>query len=106
MNTKALAVTEVNPVANVYFDGKCISHNIVTTNNERKSVGVILPGQLNFKTGAAEIMECVGGSCRYRLQGSEQWLTCSEGQSFAIAENASFDIDVSATPFHYLCHYA
>ena len=42
----------VFPNANVYFDGKCISHTIETSDGTRKSVGVILPSTLNFSTAA------------------------------------------------------
>jgi uncharacterized protein YaiE (UPF0345 family) len=33
----------------------------------KKSVGVMLPATLTFNTGAPEIMECVAGSCEYKL---------------------------------------
>ncbi|MBV8680451.1 MAG: DUF1255 family protein, partial [Aquitalea sp.] len=33
----------VSKRANVYFDGKCVSHNIVLADGSKKSVGVILP---------------------------------------------------------------
>jgi hypothetical protein len=29
--------------ANVYFDGKCVSHTVILADGVRKSVGVILP---------------------------------------------------------------
>ena len=63
----------VNPQANVYFDGKCISHSITLADGSKKTVGVILPATLVFNTGDPEVMECVGGSCEYRLPGSEVW---------------------------------
>ena len=43
--------------ANVYFDGKCVSHTVILADGTRKSVGVILPSTLTFNTGAPEIME-------------------------------------------------
>ena len=48
--------------ANVYFDGKCISHGVTFADGSKKSVGVILPSTLTFNTGAPEIMECTGGA--------------------------------------------
>ena len=89
--------------ANVYFDGKCVSHTIQLADGTKKSVGVILPATLTFNTGAPEIMECVAGSCRYKLAGGE-WQTSREGESFAIPGNSSFDIEV-AEPYHYVCHF-
>jgi uncharacterized protein YaiE (UPF0345 family) len=47
----------VHSKANVYFDGRCVSHACVLVDGERKSAGVVLgPRELNFTTGAAEIM--------------------------------------------------
>jgi len=90
--------------ANVYFDGKCISHSITLADGTRKSVGVILPSTLTFNTSAPEIMECVAGSCAYRLKGSEDWVRCGPGETFSVPANSSFDIRVSE-PYHYICHF-
>ena len=53
--------------ANVYFDGKCVSHTVHFADGTKKSVGVILPATLVFNTGVPEIMETVAGACRYRI---------------------------------------
>jgi uncharacterized protein YaiE (UPF0345 family) len=89
--------------ANVYFDGKCVSHGFTLADGTRKSVGVVLPAELTFNTAAAEIMECVGGSCEYRLKGSDEWRSAKEGDSFQIPANSSFDIRVREA-YHYICH--
>lgn len=91
--------------ANVYFDGKCVSHTITLADGTRKSVGVILPATLTFNTGAPEIMEGVAGSCRVRLKGETEWKTWGVGQSFNVPGNSSFDIEVSGEPYHYVCHF-
>lgn len=90
--------------ANVYFDGKCVSHNIVLADGTKKSVGVILPSTLTFNTGAPEIMETVAGSCKVRLKGESEWKRYGEGQSFNVPANSSFDIEV-AESYHYVCHF-
>lgn len=90
--------------ANVYFDGKCVSHSIVLADGTKKSVGVILPSKLTFNTGAAEIMETVAGSCRVLLKGESEWQSFGEGQRFNVPANSSFEIEVSA-PYHYVCHF-
>jgi len=90
--------------ANVYFDGKCVSHTVQFADGTKKSVGVILPASLTFNTGAPEIMECVAGACRYRLKG-EDWKASSVGESFRIPGNSSFDIEVTGEPYHYVCHF-
>ena len=92
--------------ANVYFDGKCVSHSLVLADGTKKSVGVILPATLTFNTGAPEIMETVAGSCRVRLKGETEWTNYGEGQSFSVPGNSSFDIEVSGEAYHYVCHFA
>jgi uncharacterized protein YaiE (UPF0345 family) len=96
----------VTKQANVYFDGKCVSHSIQLADGTKKSVGVILPATLTFSTGAAEIMEGVGGSCRVKLKGESEWKTYSAGESFNVPGNSSFDIEVTGEAYHYVCHYA
>ena len=94
----------VTTKANVYFDGKCVSHNITLADGTKKSVGVVLPATLTFNTGAPEIMECVAGSCEYRLKGSDSWIACATGDKFSVPGNSSFDIRVSDS-YHYICHF-
>ncbi len=89
--------------ANVYFDGKCVSHTVEFADGVKKSVGVILPATLTFNTGVPEIMETVAGSCRYKIKG-EGWKTSQPGQSFKVPGNSSFDIEVT-DPYHYICHF-
>ena len=91
--------------ANVYFDGKCVSHSITLEDGSKKSLGVILPATLTFNTAAPEIMESVAGSCRVRLAGDSEWNTYSAGASFSVPGNSSFDIEVSGEPYHYVCHF-
>ena len=91
--------------ANVYFDGKCVSHTVVLADGVRKTVGVILPSSLTFNTGGPEVMEGVGGSCRVRLKGEAEWKTFSAGESFNVPGNSSFEIACDE-PYHYVCHFA
>jgi hypothetical protein len=90
--------------ANVYFDGKCVSHTVHFADGSKKSVGVIMPATLTFNTGVPEIMETVAGSCRFRLKGGD-WQSCGEGQKFDVPGTSSFDIEVTGEPYHYVCHF-
>jgi len=94
----------VFPTANVYFDGRCVSHTIETVDGVRKSVGVILPGTLTFATAAPERIEIVAGRCQVKPAGTDEWLTVGQGQEFSIAGDSSFDIQVEDT-LHYVCHF-
>ena len=104
MTTTQFDGVTVNTQASVYFDGKCVSHGIACADGTKKSVGVVLPAALTFKTGAPEIMECVAGGCEYRLAGSEAWQKSGPGEKFSIPGNSSFDIRVTE-PYHYICHF-
>jgi uncharacterized protein YaiE (UPF0345 family) len=104
MTTDTLSGVSVTTRANVYFDGKCVSHGVTLADGTKKSVGVILPAQLTFNTGAAETMECVAGSCEYKLAGTEQWVRSGAGERFSVPANSSFDIRV-AQAYHYICHF-
>lgn len=90
--------------ANVYFDGKCVSHSITLADGTKKSVGVVLPATLTFNTGAPRIMECVAGSCEYKLKGTDAWVKSVAGQKFSVPGNSSFEIRVTE-PYHYICHF-
>ena len=104
MTTEKIDSACVTTQANVYFDGKCVSHTVTLADGTRKSVGVVLPAQLRFNTGAPEIMECVAGSCEYRLAGSDTWKKSVPGEKFSIPADSSFDIRV-AEAYHYICHF-
>ncbi len=91
--------------ANVYFDGKCVSHTVQFSDGSKKTVGVILPSSLLFNTGAPEVMEGVGGTCKVRLKGENVWKDYAAGQSFAVPGNSSFEIACDE-PYHYVCHFA
>ena len=104
MTTETIAGVSLTTKANVYFDGKCVSHGITFPDGTKKSVGVVLPATLTFNTGAPEIMECVAGACEYKLAGSDAWVQSSAGDKFSVPGNSSFDIRVTEA-YHYICHF-
>ncbi len=104
MSTEKIDGVSVTTQANVYFDGKCVSHGITLADGTKKSVGVILPSTLTFSTGAPEIMEGVGGSCEYRLAGSDAWVPSGVGEKFSVPGNSKFEIR-TAEGYHYICHF-
>ena len=90
--------------ANVYFDGKCVSHTVVFADGSKKTLGVIFPSSLTFNTGAPERMELNAGKCRVRLKGEQAWKEYQAGQSFAAPGNSSFEIETLET-LDYVCHF-
>ena len=55
--------------ANVYFDGKVVSHTLLCADGTKKTLGLIFPGSYKFDTGAPERMEVVAGECRLKRRG-------------------------------------
>jgi len=90
--------------ANVYFDGKCVSHTVLFPDGSKKTLGVIFPSTLKFNTGAAEIMELNAGKCRIKLAGASDWQTYEGGQKFDVPANSSFDIE-TIEMLDYVCYY-
>ena len=88
---------------NVYFDGKVISHTILTSSGERKTLGVILAGSYHFGTEAAERMEIVGGDCSYVLDGTEESQEVASGSFFEVPASSGFTITVEGEACHYVC---
>ncbi len=90
--------------SNIYFDGKCISHNVIFPDGSKKTLGVIFPSSLTFNTAAPETMEIVAGSCRVRLHNEDDWKTYGSGQRFQVPGNSSFEIETLQT-LDYVCHF-
>jgi len=91
--------------ANVYFDGKVVSHTILFSDGSKKTLGLIYPGSYNFNTGAAERMEVTAGACTVRLKGESEWKSCAEDTAFEVPANSSFDIAVESGLMQYVCSF-
>ena len=91
--------------ANIYFDGKVVSHAIVLADGTRKTFGVIFPGSYRFDTGAAEVMEIIAGDCRVRIADREQWQEYGAGSCFEVPGNTFFTIEVQDGAAEYVCSY-
>lgn len=91
--------------ANVYFDGKVVSHTILFPDGSKKTVGIIYPGAFTFNTGAPERMDIVAGTCRVKLAGQSSWLEYGAGSFFEVPGNSAFDIAVDAGLMEYVCSF-
>lgn len=90
--------------ANVYFDGKVTSRTVVFADGSKKTLGVMLPGEYDFGTDAAEVMEMLAGEMDVLLPGQEQWRTYKAGESFDVPANSRFKLKVP-TVVDYCCSY-
>jgi hypothetical protein len=91
--------------ANVYFDGRVVSHTVNFPGGEKKTLGLIYPGSYTFTTGAPEVMAIVAGTCRARLKGESDWREYLAGTSFAVPGNSAFDIAVAGGIAEYVCSF-
>jgi len=91
--------------ANIYFDGKVVSHSIVFPDGSRKTLGLIYPGSFHFGTNAAERMEIVAGACRVKLDGAAAWANYAADQAFDVPAKSGFDIEVNAGVCEYVCSF-
>lgn len=91
--------------ANVYFDGRVVSHTLIFPDGSKKTLGLIYPGQFHFGTDKAERMEIVAGHCTVKLDGKSGAHTYSAGGVFDVPANSGFDISVPSGPCEYICSF-
>ena len=90
--------------ANIYYEGKVTSCNVLFLDGTRKTLGFMLPGEYEFNTGAREVMELLNGEMDVLLPGSDKWQTFEPGDTFEVPANSSFKLKL-AGPVDYCCSY-
>lgn len=90
--------------ANLYFDGRVTSRTVLFPGGERKTLGVMLPGEYEFGTGDREIMEILAGRLTVLLPGMDEWLPVAAGETFEVPGNNKFRLSVTETA-DYCCSY-
>lgn len=90
--------------ANIYFDGKVTSRTIRFADGSRKTLGIMLPGDYEFGTGPAELMEILNGKLLVLLPGESNWRSFKAGDQFSVPANAKFKLQVQETA-DYCCSY-
>lgn len=90
--------------ANVYFDGGVTSRTIIFPDGSKKTLGIMLPGEYGFNTGAAELMEILAGELTVQLPGSSEWVAVKGGEAFEVPENSSFKLKVTVVT-DYCCSF-
>jgi uncharacterized protein YaiE (UPF0345 family) len=91
--------------ANVYFDGKVVSHTLLLPGDIKKTLGLIYPGSYHFSTGAPERMEIVSGTCRVKLDGQSATKEYAAGTFFDVPGKNGFTIDVPSGLCEYICSF-
>lgn len=96
---------EVVAKANVYFDGRVVSHTVRFEDGSKKTLGLVYPGEFHFGTGAPELMQIIAGACRARLDGTAQWTSYEAGSEFRVPGNSGFDLAVDGGIAEYICSF-
>ena len=91
--------------ANLYFDGKVISHSLVLANGEKKTLGLMFPGSYRFETNAAEKMEIIAGQCKVKVAGQGDWIGFEAGTWFDVPAKSFFEIEVADASVEYVCSF-
>ena len=91
--------------ANVFFEGKVVSHAFALPDGTRKTAGVIFPGKYHFGTDKAERMEIIAGTCRVKADGQAETRPYAAGQLFEVAPKSGFDIEVTSGLCEYVCTF-
>lgn len=95
----------VDAKANIYFDGKVVSHTVRFPDDSKKTLGLIYPGRFHFGTAAPERMEIIAGACSVVLDGTSDVIAVEAGSSFDVAGNSGFTITVEEGVCEYICSF-
>lgn len=91
--------------ANVYFNGRVVSHTILFPDNSKKTLGLIYDGSYHFGTEAAERMEITDGACQVVLDGQTESKSYAAGSAFEVPAHSGFTITVAEGICQYVCSF-
>jgi hypothetical protein len=90
--------------ANIFFGGGVTSRTVLFEDGTKKTLGIMQPGEYEFSTSDAEIMEILSGELEVLLPGKSAWGKVAGGESFSIAAKATFKLKVK-TLTDYCCSF-
>jgi len=90
--------------ANIYFDGKVASRTVLFADGSKKTLGIMQPGEYEFSTGDAEIMEIISGDLEWQIKGASSWHNVKGGEAFSVPANALFVMRVAIVT-DYCCSF-
>lgn len=90
--------------ANVYFDGNVSSRTVEFADGQVKTLGIMLPGEYEFRTGKPELMEIQSGMLSYCLSGQTEWHSVQGGECFDVPGSSSFKVRVTEIT-DYVCSF-
>ena len=89
---------------NSYFDGAVTSRTVNFSDGSKKTLGFMLPGEYEFGTDKAELMEITTGVLEVKLPNSNEWIVINGGESFNVPADSKFHVNVKSIT-DYCCTY-
>jgi len=96
----------VTTKANIFFDGKVVSHTLLLGDQSKKTLGLIYPGLFKFNVGTSENMAITAGNCRVRIGEKGEWRDYAAGSAFDVPAGSFFEISVEDGILEYICSFA
>jgi uncharacterized protein YaiE (UPF0345 family) len=90
--------------ANIYFDGKVTSRSVLFADGSKRTLGIMLPGEYEFSTGLAELMEIIAGDLEWQMKGGTAWQKVQGGEAFTVPANSVFVMRVAQVT-DYCCSF-
>jgi uncharacterized protein YaiE (UPF0345 family) len=90
--------------ANIYFDGKVTSRNVLFDDGSRQTLGIMLPGEYEFGTEARELMEIMAGELEVLLPGQD-WISVKGGEQFHVPAQSKFQLQVKQVVDYCCCYF-
>ena len=89
---------------NSYFDGAVTSRTVNFADGSKKTLGFMLPGEYEFGSETAELMEITSGDLEVKLPDTQEWIAIKGGESFNVPANNKFQVKIK-TIVDYCCSY-
>ena len=89
---------------NSYFEGAVTSRTLYFPDGSKKTLGFMLPGEYEFGTDAAELMEITSGQLDVLLPNANEWKSIKSGDFFNVPANSKFLVKVKNIT-DYCCSY-
>lgn len=89
--------------ANVYFNGGVTSRTVQFADGTKKTLGIAQPGEYEFSTAAAELMEILAGELEVQIAGGA-WKPVKGGEAFEVPATSTFTMKV-LTLTDYCCSF-
>ncbi|MCM2358265.1 MAG: pyrimidine/purine nucleoside phosphorylase [Geobacteraceae bacterium] len=89
--------------ANVYFDGAVTSRTVLFADGSKKTLGIAQPGEYEFSTGKAELMEILAGELEVSVAAGP-WKKVVGGEAFEVPADSKFTMRVTVL-VDYCCSF-